>query len=303
MENKIKCSKCASESIKKNGKRKTQNRGFIQRFKCNSCSHRFVANNGFKRMRNNPQKITLCLDLFYRGVSTRKVQEHLQTFYPHNSDHSTILRWIWRYTKQISTFTNKLKLRLGEEIQVDEVEYRRRKNYNNKGVEDNWLIDSIDPQTKFMVSSEYSKSRSQKKIISVIRQAKERSESQIKIVTTDGFTAYESAIKKVFGYNNKLKRYDVFHNRTVVSDGDSFNYPIERLHNSLRARTKVFRGFHGSLRSASLILKGYEIYYNFITKHQAINKCPYELAIPELKEKLTMPNKWLSLIEMANQRF
>jgi len=48
-------------------------------------------------------------------------------------------------------------------------------------------------------------------------------------------------------------------------------------------------------------MKGYEIYYNFITKHQTINKCPYELAIPELKEKLNNPNKWLSLIELANE--
>jgi hypothetical protein len=32
-------------------------------------------------------------------------------------------------------------------------------------------------------------------------------------------------------------------------------------------------------------MKGWEIYYNFITKHQALNKCPYELAIPEFKLK------------------
>jgi len=38
-----------------------------------------------------------------------------------------------------------------------------------------------------------------------------------------------------------------------------------------------------------------------ITKHQTIKKCPYELAIPELKEKLNVNNKWLTLIELANQ--
>lgn len=35
----------------------------------------------------------------------------------------------------------------------------------------------------------------------------------------------------------------------------------------------------------------------FITKHQAINKCPYELALPNLK--LKNPNKWLELIELS----
>jgi len=48
-------------------------------------------------------------------------------------------------------------------------------------------------------------------------------------------------------------------------------------------------------------MKGWEIYYNFITKHQTINCCPYELAIPELKDKLNVNNKWPELIKLSNQ--
>ncbi|MCK4859966.1 MAG: hypothetical protein KAS87_05350 [Candidatus Omnitrophica bacterium] len=44
-------------------------------------------------------------------------------------------------------------------------------------------------------------------------------------------------------------------------------------------------------------MKGIEIYYNFITKHQAIKKCLYELAVSELK--LNSENKWLELIKLA----
>ncbi len=42
-------------------------------------------------------------------------------------------------------------------------------------------------------------------------------------------------------------------------------------------------------------MKGMEIYYNFITKHQAINCCPYELAT-DLKLGV---NKWLDLIKLS----
>lgn len=49
-------------------------------------------------------------------------------------------------------------------------------------------------------------------------------------------------------------------------------------------------------------MKGIEIYYNFITKHQAINCCPYELAIPNLKGKLGN-NKWLNIIKLAKTNF
>lgn len=75
-----------------------------------------------------------------------------------------------------------------------------------------------------------------------------------------------------------------------------FKIMMDRLHNSIRERTKVMRGFHGSMFSASAIMKGYEIYYNFIRKHQRINCRPYELAIPNLE---LGRNKWLDLIKMS----
>ena len=75
------------------------------------------------------------------------------------------------------------------------------------------------------------------------------------------------------------------------------NNPIERLHNTIRARTKTFRGFHGSVESANAILKGLFVYYNFITRHQAINCCPYELATDL---KLNSENRWLELINLSS---
>jgi hypothetical protein len=58
------------------------------------------------------------------------------------------------------------------------------------------------------------------------------------------------------------------------------------------------RGFHGSISSANSILKGFEIYYNFINKHQSIKKCPYELATDLV---LTQNNKWLELIQLSKK--
>lgn len=299
---KVICRFCKSENTIKWTKRKTENRGLIQRYKCKSCGKYFTLDDGFFRMRNAPQKITQAVDLFYRGASTRGTQEHLGMFYPHNADHSTILRWVWKYAKVIGKFTDKLRLNLSEEIQFDEIEYKRRKSHvkGSKGTEDNFFIDGVCPQTRFMIASEYSRNRNKKKIISVISSAKERTTSKVLMVTTDGLNSYIGAVKKVFGYNLKKGKFNVFHNRVVTSNEDTFNYPIERLHNNVRARTKIFRGFHGSLRSANLILKGYEIFYNFIRINQAINKCPYELATDL---KLTQNNKWLELIRMSSQLY
>ena len=91
------CPKCNSNQIKKDGKRKTQNRGKIQRYRCKDCNLRFVIDDGFYRMRNHPNKITAGIDLYYKGVSLRKVQEHFQSFYPKNSTYVSVYNWIMKY--------------------------------------------------------------------------------------------------------------------------------------------------------------------------------------------------------------
>jgi len=249
METKVICPDCKAEHIKKDGHRQTENRGKIQRYKCLECSHRFIQDDGFFRMRNSPQKITQSIDLFYRGASTRGVQGHLAMFYPHNASNVSVYNWVVKYSKIISKFTNKLKLKVGEEAQTDEIEYHRRKSHKSKlGTEKNFFIDSVDPETKFMLSAEYMKTRSSRDIKAVMIRIKERTGEQIKVMTTDGWNAYENTIKKVFGYSLKEKKFNVFHNRVVVSDEQgNFNHPIERLHNNARARTKsnawISRGY------------------------------------------------------------
>lgn len=295
-----KCSHCKSENVIKWCKRKTQNRGLIQRYKCKDCNNTFTLDDGFFRMRNHPQKITCGLDLFYNGISTRKVQQHFKAFFPHNASNVSVYNWVVKYAKVMHKFTDKLKLKIGNEVQVDEVEYHRRESHRKgiKGVQTNFFVDSVDTKTRFMTGSEYCKSRTTEELKFVIKKVKQKTDNQIKVCTTDGFNAYLSAVKSVFGYYN-LKKGLVKHNQVTQLRGEGFNHPIERLHNSLRQRTKTFRGFHGSIDSANAILKGFEVYYNFIRVHQAINCCPYELATDL---KLSDNNKWLELIKLAKTK-
>ncbi len=299
--NLLKCPKCSSENIIKRGFRKTQFRGKIQRYSCGSCSHRFVEDDGFFRMRNNPKKVSLSIDLFYRGLSTREIQNHLQAFYPRNSSNVSIYKWIIKYSKMISKFTDKLKIKTGRYIEVDEMEYHRRKSHKRKdGIDRNWSINAIDVKTRFLIISNYSKHRNQKEIKSVLEKVKSKTGEQIKIVTTDGLNQYSKVVKKVWGYNNKLGKYKVVHNVVTASRGEGFNIWVERLHNSIRQRTHGFRGLHGSIESAYTIMKGIEIFYNFVKKHEALKgKTPSELATDI---KLENPNKWLELIRLSNNK-
>jgi len=293
---KIVCPNCKSENTIKWTKRNTENRGLIQRYKCKDCGKTFTKDDGFFRMRNSPTKITQSIDLFYRGVSTRKVQEHLAIFHPHNAPHMSIYNWVVKYAKMISKFTDKIKVNNGNEIQLDEMEFHRRKEHNKRGVSKDWFVDSIDCKTRFLLSAEYVKSRGKKEITYAFKETKEKTNNDITICTTDGFLTYPDVIKKVFRYYS-LKKKEIVHNRVNVSQGEGFNIYIERLHNSIRRRTEGFRGFHGLIESASSIMKGFTIFYNYIRRHQSLGVCPYELATDlKLKEN----NRWLGLIELSN---
>lgn len=291
------CPNCKSQEIVKRGFFQTEAHGKQQRYFCKSCNKKFIEQTPFYRMRNAPQKITLCIDLFYKGVSTRQIQSHLQAFYPHNSSWVSIYKWVIKYSNKISKFTDNLKVNIGSEVQVDEMEYHRRKSHKAKlGVSCDWFIDSICPKTKFMIASEYFKSRGAEEIKKIIQSIKNKSENKIQFITTDGLNAYPDVIKKVFGYDRYKQKVNVIHNKVTASKGDGFNYPIERLHNNIRTRTKVFRGFHGSNESAKSIMKGWEVYYNFIRPHLSLKgKTPSELATDiRLKD-----NKWLELINLS----
>ena len=291
----LSCPNCNSENVIKWCKRKTKNRGLIQRYKCKKCQNTFTMDDGFFRMRNNPLKITLCLDLFYKGISTRQIQQHLQAFYPQNSSWVSIYKWVVKYSKQISKFTDNLKLKVGKEMQIDEMEIGSRKSKYN-----GWFIDSIDTKTRYIVSSEFTKFRDMREVKAMLQKAKNKTENQFEIITSDGRLAYSKAIQKTFTLKHKsnTKKFGVVHNQVNASKGEGFNIKIERLHNSVRHRIKTFRGFHGSVESANSIMKGYGIYYNFIRKHLALNKTPSELATDI---KFTKDNKWLELIKLSKQ--
>jgi len=290
MEKEIICEKCNGKNIKKDGVRETKNRSKVQRYKCKDCFHRFSINDGFWKMKNHENKITSCMNMYYAGMSLRKIQEHLQMFTPKNSHYSTIYRWIVKYANMIGTLTDNIQIKSGKELMSDEMEYHRLG-------EQNWFVDVMDTETRFVVASDYMKSRTIENLTKVLKKGKLATGEQIKVVTTDGLQGYQRVLKKSFGLKTHWNHKSPIIHNVVIASERGFNHKIERLHNTIRDRTKIMRGFHGSLESARAIMKGMEIYYNFVRKHQGIDgKTPSEEAIPEL---CLSTNKWLSLIKMS----
>ena len=78
-------------------------------------------------------------------------------------------------------------------------------------------------------------------------------------------------------------------------DGTVHNNRVERLNGEIRDREKVMRGVK---KADSPILKGYQIYHNFIRPHKGLNgQTPAERA----GIKFEGENKWLTIIQNASK--
>ena len=152
-----------------------------------------------------------------------------------------------------------------------------------------------------MIIGEYMKSRTNENLIKAMKKTKFKTGDQIEIVTTDGLQGYPAVLRKTFSlqspyHASSRTKSKIIHNVVIASER-GFNHPIERLHNTIRERTKIMRGFHGCIESAYAIMKGLEINYNFNRKHMALgNKTPSQIAIPKLELGI---NKWLDLIKLS----
>lgn len=68
------CKFCGSDQITRYGKKTKQ---FKQRYYCKACKKTFVVDTVTRRMWFDPKVVTMTLDLYYKGVSLRGIQDHL----------------------------------------------------------------------------------------------------------------------------------------------------------------------------------------------------------------------------------
>lgn len=296
------CPFCKSKQVIKRGLIKTERRDKVQRYGCKICNNRFVLDNPFFRMRNHQQMITQTMDMYYSGMSFRKIAQHLKRFFPKDVHFSTVYRWVMRYVPIMANFTEQQNIKAGWQLQGDEVEFKRRISGEKeaKGIANEFFIDVIDIESRYLVSTDYQPQRTNKVLNKVYFNAKKKiGDSPVKVISTDGLVGYPRTIKKTFGlrthHGGKVTSTSKVIHQIIKSDSGKFNYKVERFHNTLRERTKVMRGFHGCITSAQTLLKGFEIYYNWIRNHQGIEyKTPSQLASNvELQDK----NGWLEIIQ------
>lgn len=85
------------------------------------------------------------------------------------------------------------------------------------------------------------------------------------------------------------------HVRDIRFGGEVHNNKMERLNGEMRDREKVMRGLK---RMDTPILKGYQIYHNFMRPHEGLNG---DTPADRAGIKVESENKWLTIIQNAKK--
>lgn len=275
------CPDCGSENLKKAGIRHNKS-GEIQRFACPDCGKRFSINIGFERMKHNPKAITAAMQLYFSGESLRNTQKSLK-FLGTEVSHQTINNWIEKYTCLMKGYVDNLKPNVGDTWRADEIFMKIKGDLK-------YLFALMDDQTRYWIAQEVADTKHSHDASRLFRESKEIAGKKPEILITDGLRSYHDAFNKEFYTNSKPQSR---HINAIKLTGDSNNNKMERINGEIRDREKTMRGLK---TKETPILKGMQVYHNYIRPHEALDgKTPAEACGIELRGE----NKWMTLIQNA----
>lgn len=286
----IECKHCGSTKLVKDGVRGSKANP-LQRYECRECGRKFVLNYGFEKQKASPKAITAALDLYFKGVSLRKVCDHLKQFYEIKVTHVAVLKWIRRFVDIVQPYVDSIQPQhLSGIYQVDEMMVNVRREKMDKG-HYQWLWNLMDDTTRFWVSSMISQRREIADARAIFQDQKEKTGIP-KAIIHDGLPSYNEAFQKEY-YTKKNPRVKNIRSISVRNEG--LNPRVERLNGTVRDREKVMRGMH-SKESAQKIIEAIRINYNYCRTHSKLGKTPAEQAGIKLH---LADNKIESLIRLA----
>jgi transposase-like protein len=279
------CIYCGSKHIVKDGLRHNKS-GNIQKFNCLDCLRYFTVNLGFEGMKHSPQAITQAMQLYFTGESLRNVQKFLK-LQGVNVSHKTVWKWIQKYVKLMDEYLKRIDPQVSDTWRADELWVKIKGDMK-------YLFAMMDDETRFWIAQEVADSKKKYDASRLFHQSYLATGKAPATLITDGLQSYSRAFKKELAW----RRHDVksVHVREIAIAGKVHNNKMERMNGEVRDREKVMRGLK---TKDSPILKGYQLYHNFIRPHEALNgKTPADLA----GIKVQGENKWLTIIQNASKK-
>jgi transposase-like protein/DNA-directed RNA polymerase subunit RPC12/RpoP len=220
------CKKCGSEHFHKKGK----NRKNLPKYECKNCGFRFVWTSDLPKRRFFSNIMGFAVELYTSlnmAASLVGVTKILKKVFDLDVSHESIRQW-----------TRASKLDVSRRKIIEATHWHADETYFKIKGQGHWLWVVFCEDTKQVLAWHISKKRLHKDAVTVFRKALDIAGTRPSKITTDGLYQYQSAIKKVMGWE-----WHEYKKRHIIDSGIGKNAIIERLNREIKRRLKWFSTF------------------------------------------------------------
>jgi transposase-like protein len=245
------CKYCKSTKIVKYGHYHN-----IQRWLCKDCGRKFADNKAKFGLRTQSDQIATVLTMFHEGTPVKEILRHLaevQHAYPSSS---TLHTWVKRVTEAAQEAEKKLQPEVSDHWIADE-------STLNIGTQKVFIMDVVDVQTGFLLSSQLAYSHSADEAQNLLNKAVKRAGKAPEIVLSNQLAAFLDNFEINFG--RKTRRIKARKPESVFEAG-----LIEHYHSVLNIRVKILRRFK-SLKNSEFMVTGWPVHYNYFRPHEQMH--------------------------------
>jgi putative transposase len=211
------------------------------------------------KMKTPAKQIASALGMYYGGMSLDAVEQQFKQDYGLDMSESNYWNWVKRFTKEAIKQAKDFKPNVGDHWVADET-------YMKLGKRNVYFWDIIDADTRFLLATHVSFTRSGRDAKALMELAQKRAGKSPKTIVTDKLAAYIMAIEDTFGADSKHRQGSPFNVESSTS-------LIERFHRTLEQRTKVFQKFK-DIDDIRLLTDGWLINYNFFKQNEGCGNIP-----------------------------
>jgi transposase-like protein len=192
---------------------------------------------------------------YYDGLSYRDIQRRVQTTHGIKPSTATLYEWVRDYVRRGTGLMDSFKAGTSDTWVADEMMVK----IDGKNV---WLWNVMDARTRYLLATHISETRTTRDAVTLFRTAKRRASHSPKYIRTDGLKAYIDGVEQVFGAETR-------HEQAEGIRSEINNNLAERLHGTIRERTKVMRGME-TKRTAETVMDGFRLHYNHMKPHHGL---------------------------------
>ena len=211
----------------------------------------------YPRMKYPKDLIVSALTYYYNGMSCRNIANTFNDLRGLDLSQTTIWRWIIKYSDIVNNYVLFMEPHLSDVWVADETSV-------DIWGEQYWFWDIIDTNTRFLIASHLSKTRTMNDAVELFSVAKAKSKIRPRIIITDRLGIYHGAFNDVFYSHFKERRVEHLTSRGFRSPINT--NLIERFHGTVKQRYKIMRDLKDPY-TASVILDGFVTHYNFFLEH------------------------------------